>query len=76
MIKVTLAEAKRRLGELLDAVAAGKEIMITRRGRPAARIIAPPEPVSDLSEFRAKMPRLRKPSHSLIREMRDEEDIR
>jgi prevent-host-death family protein len=76
MLTVTLVEAKTRLSELLDKVAAGEEIVITRHGRPAARIApvsAPKQPVPDLSEFRAKMPRLRKPSHILIREMRDEE---
>ena len=76
MLTVTLVEAKTRLSELLDKVAAGEEIVITRHGRPAARIAAvepPKQPVPDLSAFRARMPRLRKPSHILIREMRDEE---
>ncbi len=83
MLTVTLVEAKARLSELLDKVAAGEEVLITRDGRPAARIapvsqvstpVSPPkQPVPDLSEFRAKMPRLGKPSHVLIREMRDEE---
>lgn len=76
MLTVTLVEAKTRLSELLDRVAAGEEVMITRHGRPAARIAAvspPKQPVADLSAFRAKMPRLRKPSHVLIREMRDED---
>ena len=76
MLTVTLVEAKARLSELLDKVAAGEEIVVTRHGRPAARIAAvtpPRQPVPDLSAFRAKMPRLRKPSHVLIREMRDEE---
>jgi prevent-host-death family protein len=76
MLTVTLVEAKTRLSELLDRVAAGEEIVITRHGRPAARIAAvspPKQPVPDLSAFRARMLRLRKPSHILIREMRDEE---
>lgn len=76
MLTVTLVEAKTRLSELLDKVAAGEEVVITRHGRPAARIAAvsqPKQPVPDLSAFRAKMPRLRKPSHVLIREMRDDE---
>ena len=76
MLTVTLVEAKTRLSELLDKVAAGEEVVITRHGRPAARIAAvlpPKQPVPDLSAFRAKMPCWRKPSHLLIREMRDEE---
>jgi prevent-host-death family protein len=77
MLTVTLAEAKTKLSELLDKVAAGEEIVITRNGRPAARLAAvgaPKKPPPDLSAFRAKMPRWRKPSHLLIREMRDEEE--
>ena len=76
MLTVTLVEAKTRLSELLDKVASGEEVVITRHGRPAARIAAvspPKQPFPDLSAFRAKMPRWRKPSHALIREMRDEE---
>lgn len=76
MLTVTLVEAKARLSELLDKVAAGEEVVITRHGRPAARIAAvspPKQPIADLSAFRATMPRLRKPSHVLIRQMRDEE---
>ncbi len=76
MLTVTLVEAKTRLSELLDKVAGGEEVVITRHGRPAARIAAispPKQPVPDLSAFRAKMPRWRKPSHVLLREMRDEE---
>ena len=38
MLTVTLVEAKTRLSELLDKVAAGEEVVITRHGRPAARI--------------------------------------
>jgi prevent-host-death family protein len=76
MLTVTLVEAKTRLSELLDKVAAGEEVVITRHGRPAARIAAvspAKQPVPDLSALRARMPPWRKPSHLLIREMRDEE---
>ena len=76
LLTVTLVEAKTRLSQLLDMVAAGEEAVITRHGRPAARLAAvspPKQPFPDLSAFRTKMPRLRKPSHVLIREMRDEE---
>jgi prevent-host-death family protein len=33
-------EAKTHLSRLLDAVAAGEEVLITRRGQPAARLVA------------------------------------
>jgi prevent-host-death family protein len=76
MLTVTLVEAKTRLSELLDRVMAGEEVVITRHGRPAARMAAvspPRRPLPNLSAVRAKMPPWRKPSHLLIREMRDEE---
>jgi antitoxin (DNA-binding transcriptional repressor) of toxin-antitoxin stability system len=37
-----LAEAKNTLSKLIDAVEAGEEIIITRHGKPAARIGKPP----------------------------------
>jgi len=37
---VGVHEAKTHLSRLLDAVAAGEEVLITRRGRPAARLVA------------------------------------
>lgn len=36
-----MADARRRLAELLDAVEAGGEVSITRRGRPVARMLSP-----------------------------------
>ncbi|HEY7296680.1 MAG TPA: type II toxin-antitoxin system prevent-host-death family antitoxin [Xanthobacteraceae bacterium] len=76
MITVTLVEAKAHLSELLDRVETGEEVVITRHGRPVARITAerqPKQPVRSLAAFRARMPRLRKPSAVLLREMRGEE---
>lgn len=34
-------EAKNKLAELLDAVEQGEEIMITRRGKPVAKLVRP-----------------------------------
>ena len=42
MEKVQLFEAKARLSELVDRAEAGKETVITRRGRAVARLV--PEP--------------------------------
>ena len=39
MRRVNLAEAKAGLSALLDAVEAGEEVVITRRGRSVARLI-------------------------------------
>ncbi len=75
--EVNLTHAKARLSELLDKVEAGREFVITRRGKAVARIapaVGPkkPLPLQDLAEFRATMPRLRRPSADLLREVRDE----
>jgi antitoxin (DNA-binding transcriptional repressor) of toxin-antitoxin stability system len=75
MATVTLVEAKAHLSELLDRVESGEDVVITRHGRPVARMSAmarPKRPLPSLASFRAKMPKLRKPSWVLVREMRDE----
>ncbi len=76
MSTVTLAEAKTHLSHLLDQVEAGEEVVITRRGRPIARISPvekPKHPIKSLAEFRKRMPGWRKSSAELLREMRDED---
>ena len=77
MLRVSLAEAKAHLSELLDKVEAGEEVIITRHGREVARLRGmaqkkEPIPFEELAEFRKKMPRLRTSSAKLIRQMRDE----
>jgi prevent-host-death family protein len=39
MAKLTAFEAKTRFGELLERVAAGEEIVITRHDKPVARVV-------------------------------------
>ncbi|HET6682855.1 MAG TPA: type II toxin-antitoxin system prevent-host-death family antitoxin [Gaiella sp.] len=41
MESMNVADAKRRFSELLDRVAAGEPIMVTRRGKPAAALVPP-----------------------------------
>ena len=75
MDTINLTQAKARLSELLDKVQAGQEIIITRHGRPVARlspVSKPKIPVRPLAQFRAKMPGWRRPSVELLREARDE----
>ena len=77
MVTVNLAHAKAHLSELLDRVEAGEEVVITRRGRAVAHISPAARPrkplrLRELAEFRATMPRLRRPSADLLREARDE----
>jgi prevent-host-death family protein len=79
MLTVNLAHAKAHLSELLDKVEAGEEVIITRHGQAVARINSVSRPkrplaqvLDDLAAFRATMPRMRRPSAELLREMRDE----
>ena len=79
MLTVNLAHAKAHLSELLDKVEAGEEVIITRHGQAVARINSVSRPkrpleqvLDDLAAFRATMPRIRRPSAELLREMRDE----
>jgi prevent-host-death family protein len=44
MSKVTAFEAKTRFGELLERVARGEEIVITRHDKPVARIVPEGQP--------------------------------
>jgi len=75
MVTVGLAEAKAHLSELLHRVENGEDVVITRHGRPVAHLSAAAPatvPVRPLAAFRARMPRLRRSSADLLREMRDE----
>lgn len=75
MVTVSLAQAKARLSELLDKVENGEAVVITRHGRAVANLSAvstPKQPLKPLAAFRARMPRLRRTSASLLRDARDE----
>jgi prevent-host-death family protein len=41
MKEVGAFEAKSKLGQLLDWVEAGEEVVITRRGKPVAKVVPP-----------------------------------
>ncbi|MBN8767096.1 MAG: type II toxin-antitoxin system prevent-host-death family antitoxin [Thiobacillus sp.] len=60
MRTVILAEARTHLSHLIDQVEADKKVVITRRGRPIARITPikkPKHAVKSLAEFRSRMSR-------------------
>ena len=72
----SVAEAKSGLSGLLDRVEAGEEILITRRGRPIARVGGAEAdrkklPLPSLQALRATQPRARTPITELIRQMRN-----
>lgn len=48
MLSVGIHEAKARLSQLVERVAQGEEVLVTRHGKPVARLMAP-EASSDVS---------------------------
>ena len=74
MKTATIADTKSHLSALLAEIAAGGEIVITRRGKPVARLVAEPQATtfewSDLHEWVAAAP----PAGGLtVAEMREQE---
>ena len=81
MKSVGLAEAKAHLSALLDAVEAGDEVVMTRRGQAVARLVPdrgtdrPADPSVWGVRLRRMHPDHPRPEHSaveLVRELREE----
>jgi prevent-host-death family protein len=61
MTSISFYEARTHLSELLDQVARGKTVLITRRGKPAALLSPPPAAArKDVKEAIAEMKALRR----------------
>ncbi|MEX1198168.1 MAG: type II toxin-antitoxin system prevent-host-death family antitoxin [Pseudohongiellaceae bacterium] len=76
MQRINVRETREKLSNLLDAVAAGEEVVILRHGRPVARLMAPDvETVRfpDRSALRASLPARRESAAAAVRSLRDEE---
>jgi prevent-host-death family protein len=78
MRSVTLADAKARLSQLVEQVAAGDPVCITRRGKPVAQIIAIDRPrrridVRALQAVTDAMPRQLEAAGDFVRRMRDDD---
>jgi prevent-host-death family protein len=69
MIEVSIADARRRLPELMRLSEAGERIVITRRGKPVGEVVQPrPHPVRkglDLEAIRKDLALLKPGSDSL-----------
>jgi prevent-host-death family protein len=67
-------EARQNLSALLDEVRKGREVVITERGRPVAKLVPPDRPrgkgVPNLAAFRRKMPVFRPPLSTTVTEDR------
>lgn len=79
MSSYSVAEAKNNLPKLLDRMLAGEEVVITRRGKPIARLNptgpAAPQPQVDIEWLRRVRVKPLTPGNAvdLVRQMRDED---
>ncbi|HET9489063.1 MAG TPA: type II toxin-antitoxin system prevent-host-death family antitoxin [Methylomirabilota bacterium] len=69
-------EARQNLSALLDEVKKGREVVITERGRPVAKLVPPDRPrsggVRNLAAFRRTMPVLDPPLSATIAQERED----
>ncbi len=68
MTTVTASEAKTRFGELLDRVAKGEDVVITRHDKPVARLV--PESAQRLDDVRRAVAGLRELQQRIRRRSR------
>jgi len=78
MTSVNLADAKAKLSALIERAERGEDIVITRHGRPVARLTAmagEPKPINlqALKTFRSTLPLRTDASADLLRDMRNED---
>lgn len=75
MLSVGIFEAKARLSQLVERVAQGEEVLVTRHGKPVARLVAPEassdasalaEWTADLRAFRRGIDRGAKPGSTTV----------
>jgi prevent-host-death family protein len=74
MKHVGIKQARQDLPNLIDRAEAGEEIVITRQGKPVAKLIAAPKspkPLPSLADFRKTIGRNGTPAEQLLREERD-----
>ena len=71
-----IREARQNLSALLDEVKKGREVVITERGRPVAKLVppdrAPGRGVPNLAAFRRRMPLLDPPLSTTVAEERED----
>ena len=79
MSTYSVTQAKAHLSALLDQVAHGETVTLTKRGKPVARVVPvdqrPEKPKLDLralEQFRSKLPKSRVDSVFMVRRMREE----
>ena len=69
-------EARQNLSVLLEEVKKGREVLITERGRPVAKLVPPDRPKGkgfpNLAAFRRRMPTFDPPLSMTVAEDRDD----
>ena len=78
MHSMSLAHAKAHLSELLNTVESGQEVLITRHGRPVARVLPANAvkqtlPLARLAKLRQQLPAREGSSADVLRALRDAE---
>ena len=74
MKSLSVREVRKELAQIDELVAREGEVIVTRRGKPIARMLPlrSKRPVPSHADLRASMPRLKSGSEKLIRKERDE----
>lgn len=74
MKHIGIKQARQELPDLIDRAEAGEEIIITRQGKPVAKLVAVPQALKQLpslAEFRKDLSRGGTPAAQLVREERN-----
>ena len=76
MKELSIREVRQDLPHIDELLAAEGEVIVTRRGKPVARLlpVSPKRKIRSMAAFRATMPFQEIPSEVLIREDRDARD--
>jgi len=74
MKSLSIREVRKELAQIDELVAREGEVIVTRRGKPIARMLPlrSKRPVPSHADLRASMPLLKSGSEKLIRKERDE----
>jgi prevent-host-death family protein len=76
MKELSIREIRQDLPHIDELLATEGEVIVTRRGKPVARLlpVSPKRKIRSMAAFRATMPFQEIPSEALIREDRDARD--
>ena len=75
METISAADTKAHLSELLARIEGGEEVVITRRGKPVARLSPVQQPrkaITSLADFRDKLPRQKISASEVLLRLREE----